>query len=139
MSNLYYIQDARQYVGNCVLWWGKAGSGYTTHLDEAGLYDEEYLKTLRPSDVPWPEDIIKAAASLQVDMQRLDSPEAKSIREEAWKRQQEANKPAPRTVTNCNKCGQMFYSQNPYQEECKRCDPGGYDFFDDRSAYGPNY
>lgn len=121
---MYYIQDARQYVGNCVLWWGKDGSGYTTHLDEAGLYDEAYVKSLdRHTDVPWPEHLVKAAASVQVDTQRLKGDEADAIRNEAWRKREVANKPAPKTVTNCKKCGQVFYSQNPYQEECKRCDP----------------
>ena len=34
----YYILDARSCVGNCALWWGPNGGGYTTELGEAGLY-----------------------------------------------------------------------------------------------------
>ena len=35
MSDLYYIQDPRQCVGNSALWWRKGGHGYTCDLRQA--------------------------------------------------------------------------------------------------------
>ncbi len=35
---MFYVQDTRQFVGNCVMWWGKNCSGYVTRLNEAGKY-----------------------------------------------------------------------------------------------------
>lgn len=40
-TELYYIQDTRQVVGNCVLWWAKDDNGYTCELSKAGLYTRE--------------------------------------------------------------------------------------------------
>lgn len=70
----FYIQDSRSYVGNCVLWWRTGGKGYTTHLDEAGVYEKEAAERIcrnRSTEVMIPVDIARAAASLQVDAQRL--------------------------------------------------------------------
>ena len=73
-SRMYYIQDTRQYVGNCVYWWGKNRSGYTTHLDQAGEYTEEEAREIaraRDTEKAIPCDVVREAASLQVDAQRL--------------------------------------------------------------------
>ena len=35
---LYYLQDTRQKVGNCMLFWKPSDHGYTCQLDEAGKY-----------------------------------------------------------------------------------------------------
>jgi len=70
----YYIQDSRQYVGNCLLLWREKGAGYTTHIDDAGLFSEEAAQKIhknRGSDVPIPEDLIRESASLQVDSEDL--------------------------------------------------------------------
>lgn len=45
----YFIQDARSYVGNAVLWWRHEGRGYTVDLNAAGRF-------LGDTDVPWPVD-----------------------------------------------------------------------------------
>lgn len=74
MSNEYYIQDKRDYVGNDMLWWRKGG-GYTTDIDQAEVFSEEMaLKTNknRSSDVPWPKDYIDQKTSRVVDMQNVD-------------------------------------------------------------------
>lgn len=40
-TDLYYIQDSRSYVGNCVVFWGKDGGGYVCDITKAGLYTYE--------------------------------------------------------------------------------------------------
>jgi hypothetical protein len=74
MSKTYFIQDTRAFVGNCVYWWAKDGAGYTTHLDDAWEVDEETARAAennRDTDKAWPADVVRAAASMQVDVQRL--------------------------------------------------------------------
>ena len=76
MSKLYYVQDNRQYVGNCVLWWAKGRNGYTCDLDKAHVFDQGEMERLcgssdRATDVAWPKDEMDAIAHRHVDMQRL--------------------------------------------------------------------
>jgi hypothetical protein len=69
---MYYLQDARQYVGNCPLWWGKNGAGYTTRLDLAARYTlAEAMARTRPTDKPWPCAQIDAIQRPTVDMQDM--------------------------------------------------------------------
>lgn len=70
-EQLYYVQDTRQYVGNCVLWWGKDRAGYTCHLSRAGLYTAEECVGMRETDRAWPRELVERAASRMVDMQLL--------------------------------------------------------------------
>jgi hypothetical protein len=53
---LFFIQDTREYVGNCMLFWRPDGRGYTTDLKRAGRYTRaEYSRrTQRETDVLWP-------------------------------------------------------------------------------------
>ncbi len=69
-EQLYYVQDTRQYVGNCALWWCPDGNGYTTQIDEAGLYTRERVMTMRDTDRPWPKDLVDAYTVTHV---RLDT------------------------------------------------------------------
>lgn len=71
---MFYIQDTRQFVGNCPVWWGPNGSGYVTRLDEAGRYTkQEAIKQnrTRDTDVPWPCAEIDAIARHTVDLQHM--------------------------------------------------------------------
>ena len=73
-DQLYYIQDSRQFVGNCVLFWRKGGNGYTTDLSEAQIYTHEDATKIcnnRSTDKMWPIEQINILASETVDMQRL--------------------------------------------------------------------
>lgn len=38
---LYYLQDNRQIVGNCALWWAKKDNGYTCEIRKAETYTKE--------------------------------------------------------------------------------------------------
>ncbi len=74
--NKFFIQDTRQYVGNCVYWWAKERKGYTCHLENAMEVDEveaREIEASRGTDKAWSADVVRAAASLQVDNQRLVS------------------------------------------------------------------
>lgn len=73
-TDRYYIQDTRSYCGNCILLWRAEACGYTTHLDDAGVYTlkEARSKTSREFDVIIPVEVIERVASLQVDVQRLN-------------------------------------------------------------------
>jgi hypothetical protein len=66
---LYYIQDARSYVGNSVLWWRKEGQGYTCNLDEAEKVESTWVG--RSTDKLWPCNEIDALVYPQFDMQLL--------------------------------------------------------------------
>lgn len=70
-DNLFYVQDTRQYVGNCVLWWRQGKAGYTTKITDAHVFHEDELPSLRDTDKPWPVDIVRDSASLRVDFQDL--------------------------------------------------------------------
>jgi hypothetical protein len=37
-DSVYYLQDTRQKVGNCMLFWCPKDAGYTCQLDDAGRY-----------------------------------------------------------------------------------------------------
>lgn len=71
---LFYIQDTRQVVGNCPVWWGPNGGGYVTRLDEAGRYTEQEAVSqnrTRETDIPWPCAEIDALARKTVDCQHM--------------------------------------------------------------------
>ncbi|MGS7841806.1 hypothetical protein [Stenotrophomonas forensis] len=71
---MFYIQDTRQFVGNCPMWWGPNGSGYVTRLDEAGRYTEQEAirqSRTRETDIPWPCTEIDALARKTVDCQHM--------------------------------------------------------------------
>lgn len=58
----YYVQDTRQVVGNCMLFWRKGGSGYTTELGDAGLYTSKQAARMRETDRAWPRALIEQNA-----------------------------------------------------------------------------
>ena len=72
--DMFYIQDTRQFVGNCPMWWGPNGSGYVTRLDEAGRYTEQEAvkqNRTRNTDVPWLCAEIDALSRRTVDFQHM--------------------------------------------------------------------
>ena len=90
-AKLYYLQDARQFVGNCVLWW-RLGGGYTTEIKDAELFPAEKLRGLRDTDVPWAQEIVMSAICQHVRIEHLQ--EAARTAPDA-----EARKPRPRKRT----------------------------------------
>lgn len=73
-TKMYYIQDARSYVGNAMLFWAKNSAGYTCELSRAHKYS--YLEIVnsswRETDIIWESKHIEAGVKTIVDMQRVD-------------------------------------------------------------------
>lgn len=72
---LYYLQDTRQKVGNCMMFWCPNGGGYTCQLDEAGEYTgAEALDRVRSGDTEkaWPVRFIERAAVRHVRADSID-------------------------------------------------------------------
>jgi hypothetical protein len=69
----YYLQDARQVVGNCALWWATHNQGYTTDLLNAEIYKGSELleKPHRDTDIPREIYAVQAAARPTVDVAQL--------------------------------------------------------------------
>lgn len=75
MSELYYMQDNRNYVGNDILFWSKGKSGYTTDTTKAHVFTkEEAIEIMknRSTDIAWPKEYIDAVARKVVDMQDIE-------------------------------------------------------------------
>lgn len=70
----YYVQeaagDASGLVGNCMRFWRADGGGYTCQLGEAGVYKGCVCLTMRPTNVPWPVEFIRAHAVMLSKAQR---------------------------------------------------------------------
>ena len=70
-DKLYYMQDTRQFVGNCMLFWAKGG-GYTTKLSKAELFTQDEaieIQQNRGSDKMRDMDAINYISEPMVDMQ----------------------------------------------------------------------
>lgn len=73
-TDLYYIQDSREYVGNCVVFWGKNNSGYVCDITKAGLYTYEEAMSQhksRHTDIPWLKEDVENALRTFCDVQYL--------------------------------------------------------------------
>lgn len=62
----YYVQDTRTVVGNCGMWWANNSRGYCCNLEEAGIYTGAMCKYMRDTDVPWPQNYVRAHAVTHV-------------------------------------------------------------------------
>lgn len=72
-TGLFYVQDTRTVVGNCMSWWAKDCNGYTCHLKNAHVFTKgELTRVTRETDRVWPKEVVDDAASLQVDHQKLE-------------------------------------------------------------------
>jgi hypothetical protein len=73
-GQLFYIQDGRQVVGNCVLFWRVEGQGYTCDLKEAWRvpYDKALsLENNRSTEILWPCEELDRISKVHVDIQYL--------------------------------------------------------------------
>lgn len=70
-DKFYYVQDARSYVGNAVLW---HGNGYVTDLSKAEKfsYDDIQKMYLRETDIVWESLYVENKIKQYVDSQYLD-------------------------------------------------------------------
>ena len=67
----HYIADVRSFVGDTVLYWRPDGNGYTTDLNDAGLYTKDEAIAKRDTDVPVPMETARRCAVHTVDAQLL--------------------------------------------------------------------
>lgn len=69
----YYLQDARTYVGNSVMWHCHHGKGYTCDIRKAGVFSgeevSEYIKT--DTDIPWEIERVNRVIQFHIDIQDL--------------------------------------------------------------------
>ena len=75
MTDQWYVQDSRAYVGNSILWHAKGKSGYTTNPEEAHIFTGEEafaLHASRSTDKPWPKKYIDSKKTYHVDAQNVD-------------------------------------------------------------------
>lgn len=120
MTQLFYVQDSRSYVGNDVLWWSKNGNGYTTDLSKAQLYSLEQavqMHKARTTDIPWPKDYIDAKTRPAVDMQYIRRDEALEGTGITL-RQPEKRK---REIINCQSCGRFLSQAQLWAGSCPKC------------------
>lgn len=118
MSTLYYLQDSRSFVGNCVVWWAKGGNGYTTDTSRAQLYTREEAMAqhrTRPSDVPWPATYVQDRTAPTVDAQKLKRKDVDVWLELTKDRPPEAERP------KCEGCGRFMTAAAPYLGPCEHC------------------
>lgn len=119
MSELYYLQDSRSFVGNDVLWWAQGGNGYTTDLRKAKTYTREEAQAMhaaRSSDIPWPKEYIDGKTRPAVDFQYLSRVAisaagitlAKQTKERAYQ-------------VNCVGCGRFLRDADRYSIDCPHC------------------
>ena len=78
IERMYYMQDARKYVGNSILWWAKGKNGYTTQINNAHQFTEQEVnkKNWRSTDIAWDRDYIHEKVSAHVDAQHVDKKES---------------------------------------------------------------
>jgi len=119
MKDLYYLQDSRQYVGNDVLFWAKAG-GYTTDVSKAEVFSKDKAASMhraRESDIPWPKDYIDGKTRPAVDMQYIKRDEALAGTGIVLTKPQKPRK----EVMNCVSCGGFMSETQRYTSGCSKC------------------
>lgn len=119
MSDLFYLQDSRSYVGNDVMWWALDGNGYTTDLRNAQTYTREQAQAMhaaRESDIPWPKDYIDGKTRPAVDFQYLSRVAVLAAGIELAK----PKKQRPDTP-NCVGCGRFLNDVERYSRDCAHC------------------
>lgn len=80
---LYYVQDKRTIVGNCLYWWKAGDHGYTCNLSEAKVWTEADARALIERSGhkyrAWPKAYIDARTVVHVDVQHCDGEDAGAI------------------------------------------------------------
>ena len=121
MSDLFYLQDSRSYVGNDVLWWAEKGrGGYTTDMRKARVFTKEEAQRYhdaRETDIPWPKEYIDGKTRPAVDMQYIKRDEALAGTGITL------TKPCkPRAYTvSCSGCGRFLRDLDRYSQDCPNC------------------
>lgn len=118
-DNKFYLQDKRQYVGNCILFWS-IGGGYTTNVKKAEKFSKEAAfkqHKCRPDiDIPIPCEYIDKRTMITVDCQYV---RVKEALDELGLELIQIPKPKKRLL-NCHGCGR-FLSEHDYYCGCVHC------------------
>jgi hypothetical protein len=121
MSDKFYLQDSRSYVGNDMLFWAIDGNGYTTDMRKAQVYTKDEAMAQhrsRETDIPWPKEYIDARTRPAVDMQHVKRAEALAGTGI------ELTKPRPKRpdTINCGGCGRFIGGTQRYLDNCPNCE-----------------
>ena len=107
----YFILDSRSIIGNEALWWRPDSQGYTTNLNEAGVYDESWVKKgLRSTDIPVPVEVARKLAHSSVNADKLA--------QAGYRKPKEKRMPLRQ---HCAKCARFIRPAHP-DAVCFRCD-----------------
>lgn len=119
VSDKFYLQDSRSYVGNDILFW-RDGGGYTTDLSKAEIFTmEEAVRKnqSRETDIPWPKDYIDIKTRPAVDMQYVDISEALAGKGIKLREPEKIRKETYR----CGGCGAFITEYRYYADYCTKC------------------
>jgi len=120
VSDLFYLQDSRSYVGNDMLFWALDGNGYTTDLRKAQVYTREQAQAMhdsRETDIPWPKAYIDAKTRPACDMQYVKRDEALAGTGITLA----APRPTKTGRLRCQGCGVFISEVDFWGGECLRC------------------
>jgi hypothetical protein len=121
MSDVFYLQDSRSYIGNNMLFWAVDGAGYTTDMRKAHVFTKAEAVAqhqVRETDIPWPKEYIDARTRPAVDMQHVQRAVALAgtgIELRKPPRQK------PDTI-NCTGCGRFIGGTQRYLDNCPNCE-----------------
>lgn len=119
MADYFYLQDKRQYVGNCLLFWAQEG-GYTTNVLKAKKFSREDAfnqHKCRPDiDIPIPCAYIKTLTAPTVDAQKVNVKKALRHRGLSLIETPKSKNP----IYRCHSCGQFLKAED-YYYKCPNC------------------
>jgi hypothetical protein len=119
--SLYLVQDTRDFVGNCMVFWALKGNGYTTDLSAAQTYtyaEAQAMHRSRYTDLPWPLAYLRDKARPRVDHQHAKWAEA-NLADPIERHVPLRAKPD--SVMNCCGCGSFISATGRYASNCKKC------------------
>jgi hypothetical protein len=120
MSDLFYLQDSRSYVGNDVMWWALGGNGYTTDLRLAQTYtmdEAQAMHNARETDIPWPKEYIDGKTRPAVDFQYINRVEVMAAGITLKKPEKRR-----RETVKCHGCGRFISENQLWSGACPHCE-----------------
>jgi len=125
ISNLFYLQDSRSFVGNDLMFWAIDGKGYTSDLRKAHMFTKQEAvqhHEHRETDIPWPKEYIDQHTRPAVDHQYVDIDIALKKSGITLK---QPEKPTKESFKCCS-CGRfvsraIYYSTVYQGEPCPNC------------------
>lgn len=124
MSEEFYLQDNRSFVGNDLLFWAEVG-GYTTDLSKAEVFTKDAAigqNRMRETDIPWPKAYLDAKTRPAVDVQYVELKEALEGLGIELKKPAPYVKPTYRCGGGYGGCGRMMTEQAYYSRSCVNCE-----------------